>query len=46
MVKLLMAMVGFLELNLSVLQEFNHTYKEILRFSLGLVTLAAVLSDG
>lgn len=38
MVKLLMATVGFLEPNLSVLQEFNHTFKEILGFSLGLLT--------
>lgn len=38
MLMLLMGMVGFLEQNLSVLQEFNHTFKEILGFSLDLVT--------
>lgn len=38
MVKLLMAMVEFLEPNLSVLQEFNHTFREILGFSLSFVT--------
>lgn len=38
MVKLLMVLVGFLQPNLSVLQEFNHTFKEILGFSLGRVT--------
>lgn len=37
MVKLLMAPVGFLESNLSALQEFNHTSKGILGFCLGLV---------